>query len=50
MQSCVMAEMLFLLSLDHVCLPGLHITLGVFLKMFRVYELFAKSVDLKSPK
>ena len=40
----VIAEPLFSLPLDHVCLPDLHITLGVFLKMFSMYELFAKSV------
>ena len=37
----VINEVFFDIPLEQVCLPGLHITLGVYLKLFKLFELFA---------
>ena len=37
----------FNIELDQVCVPGLHITLGVYLKLFNYLELFCKDVDMQ---
>ena len=37
----------FNIELDQVCVPGLHITLGVYLKLFNYFELFCKDVDMQ---
>ena len=43
----VINEVFFDIPLEQVCLPGLHITLGVCLKLFKLFELFAKETDSK---
>ena len=37
----------FNVPLSQVCIPGLHITLGVVVKFVKMFELFAIGVDLK---
>ena len=37
----------FNIELDQVCVPGLHITLGVYLKLFNYFKLFCKDVDMQ---
>lgn len=37
----------FNIDLEHVCVPGLHITLGVYLKLFNYFELYCKDVDMQ---
>ena len=46
---CLMSLMryFFDIPLEQVCLPGLHITIGVYLKLFKLFELFAKETDSK---
>ena len=33
--------------MNHVSLPGLHISSGISLKLFRAFELLAKNIDIK---
>ena len=42
----VIDDVFFDIPLDHVYLPGLHITLGIFLKLFRAFE----NIDIKIAK
>ena len=37
----------FDIPLNQVSLPGLHITMGVYLKLFRSFEQLAKNIDIK---
>ena len=37
----------FNIELDQVCVPSLHITLGVYLKLFNYFELLCKDVDMQ---
>ena len=37
----------FNIPIDQVCIPGLHLTLGIFLKMFNMFEAFCFDVDMK---
>ena len=43
----VIDKIYFDIPLEQVCIPGLHITLGVFMKFLKHFELFAKDMDLK---
>ena len=43
----VINEVFFDIPLEQVCLSGLHITLDVYLKLFKLFELFAKETDSK---
>ena len=43
----VIDDVFFDIPLDHVSLSGLHITLGIFLKLFRAFEQLAKNIDIK---
>ena len=43
----VIDKAFFNIELDQVCVPGLHITLGVYLKLFNYFELFCKYVDMQ---
>ena len=37
----------FNIPLDHVCITGLHVTLGVYLKLLHEFESFCKDMDLQ---
>ena len=37
----------FNIELDQVCVPGLHLTLGVYFKRFNYFELLCKDVDMQ---
>ena len=37
----------FRIPLNQVCIPGLHITLGVYLKLFKIFEKYCCDVDLQ---
>ena len=37
----------FNIPLDHVCIPGLHVTLGVYFKLLHEFESFCKDMDLQ---
>ena len=44
----VINELFFDVPLDQVCLPGLHITLGIFMKLFReVLEKYCREMDAR---
>ena len=43
----VIDDIFFNIPLDHVCLPGLHVTLGVYLKLLHEFESFCKDMDLQ---
>ena len=43
----VINDVFFDIPLNQVSLPGLHITLGVYLKLFRAFEQLAKNIDIK---
>ena len=36
----------FYIPINDICIPGLHITLGVYLKLFRMFEYAVKQIDL----
>ena len=38
---------IFKIPLDHVCIPGLHVTLRVYLKLLYEFESFCKDMDLQ---
>ena len=33
--------------LYHVCIPGLHVTLGIYIKLLNEFESFCKDIDLQ---
>ena len=35
------------IPIDQVCIPGLHLTLGIYLKIFNMFEAFCLDVDMK---
>ena len=35
------------IPIDQVCIPGLHLTLDIYLKMFNMFEAFCLDVDMK---
>ena len=37
----------FNIPIDQVCIPGVHLTLGIYLKMFNMFEAFCLDVDMK---
>ena len=43
----VINDRFFNVSLTQVCVPGLHITLGVVFKFVQLYELFARDIDFR---
>ena len=43
----VIDDIFFNIPLDHVCIPGLHVTLGVYLKLLHEFESFCKDMDLQ---
>ena len=43
----VIEEPYFPIPLEQVCIPGLYITLGVYLLMLNYFEIFAMDIDLK---
>ena len=43
----VINDVFFDIPLEKICIPGLHITLGVYIKLLRELEHFAKQLDVK---
>ena len=43
----VINDVFFNIPLNQVSLPGLHITLGGYLKLFLAFEQLAKNIDIK---
>ena len=43
----VVDDIFFKVPLEQVCVPGLHITLGVVVKFIKCFEQFCKSIDFK---
>ena len=43
----VIDEPFFQIPLDQVCIPGLHITLGVYLKMFKMFDACCLDIDIE---
>ena len=36
------------IPLYHVCIPGLHVTLGIYIKLLNEFESFCKDIDLQT--
>ena len=43
----VIDNVFFDIPINDICIPGLHITLGVYLKLFRIFEYAVKQIDLQ---
>ena len=43
----VISDVFFDIRLEKICIPGLHVTLGVYIKLLRELEHFAKQLDVK---
>ena len=43
----VIDDIFFKIPLDHVCIPGLHVTLRVYLKLFHEFDTFCKDMGLQ---